>query len=64
MDLQRIKELRAALEAEEISYGELMEIDEAFETEIDPATLHEPAENAMAGDRLDELEAKALGGRR
>lgn len=57
MDLSRIRELRAELEAERLSYGELLEIDEAFE-EIDPATLPEPAENAMAGDKLDELEAR------
>lgn len=60
MTPERIAELRAALDAESISYGELMEIDEAFE-QIDPSTLPEPAENAMAEDRLDEIEMRLNG---
>ena len=56
MDLQRIRELRAELDAEQISYGELAEIESAFE-ELDPATLRDRPENAMAGDMLDELES-------
>lgn len=59
MKLARIKELRAALDAESISYGELAEIDDAF-AEIDPATLNDLPENAMASDMLDELEARAF----
>ena len=58
MELSRIRELRTELNAERISYGELAEIEEAFAT-IDPSTLPEPAENAMAGDMLDELESRA-----
>lgn len=58
MNRLRIAQLRRELDAERISYGELAEIDEAFE-QIDPETLPEPAENAMAGDKLDELEARA-----
>lgn len=58
MELSRIRELRTELDAERISYGELAEIEEAFAT-IDPSTLPEPAENATAGDMLDELESRA-----
>lgn len=53
----RVAQLRRMVEAESISYGEMAEIDSMFE-EIDPATLPEPAENAMALDRLDEIEAR------
>lgn len=61
MDTTRIEYLRGELEAERISYGELLEIQSAFET-IDHATLPEPAENATAADMLDEIEARALAG--
>ena len=57
MDAARIAELRAELEAERISMGELIEIQGEFE-KIDPTTLPEPAENAMASDMLDEIEAR------
>ena len=56
MDAARIAYLRNELDAERISMGELQEIEAAF-AELDPATLPEPAENAMAGDMLDELYA-------
>ena len=55
MTKQRIKELRAELEAERINSGELAEIEGAF-SEIPDSELPEPRENAMAGDMLDELE--------
>lgn len=58
MRLSRIRELRTELNAGRISWGELAEIEEAFAT-IDPSTLSEPAENATAGDMLDELESRA-----
>jgi hypothetical protein len=57
MDAARIAELRIELEAERISIGELIEIQGEFE-KIDPATLPEPAENAMPSDMLDEIEAR------
>jgi hypothetical protein len=57
MDAARIAELRVELEAERISIGELIEIQGEFE-KIDPATLPEPAENAMTSDMLDEIEAR------
>lgn len=57
MDAARINYLRSLLDAERISYGELAEIDEAF-AKIDPATLSDLPENAMASDKLDELEAR------
>lgn len=53
---ERVTELRAALDDGHISYGELAEIDAAFE-QIDPATLPDAPENAMADDKLAELEA-------
>ena len=56
MKLSRIRELRVEVEAERISYGELYEIQSAFE-ELDPATLRDRPENATASDMLDELEA-------
>lgn len=56
--LSRIKYLRAELEAERISYGELAEIEGEF-AKIDPATLRDHPENATASDMLDELEARA-----
>ena len=59
MDQERINYLRQELNAETISMGELLEIQEAFE-ELDPALLREPAEHALAGDMLDEIER--LGG--
>lgn len=57
MTPERINELRTELEAERISYGELHEIESAF-AEIPDSELPEDRENAMAGDMLDELEAR------
>ncbi len=55
MNRARIQELRAELDAERISYGELAEIASAFD-EIDPATLSGEPEDATAVDMLNELE--------
>jgi len=57
MTKERVAELRHELEMERISMGELIEIQGEFET-IDPDTLPEPAENAMAGDMLNEIESR------
>lgn len=57
LSLHRIKDLREVIEAEEISYGELAEINDAF-LEIPEEELPEPRENAMASDQLDELEQR------
>lgn len=57
MDHERIAYLRGEVEAERVSWGEVAEIQAAFE-EIDPTTLPEPAENAGLSDMLDELEAR------
>jgi hypothetical protein len=55
MNRQRIKELRALVEAEEMSWGDVADLQGEFE-KIDPATLPEPAENAGWTDMLDEIE--------
>ena len=55
MNISRIKYLRECLEEENIDLLELSEIEEAFK-ELDPSTLRDLPENAMAGDMLDELE--------
>ena len=61
MNLQRIKELRVELDAERISYGELAEIDEAFnELVASGYELRDLPENAMASDQLEELEQAIL----
>lgn len=57
MNRQRLTELRALVEAEEMSWGDAIDLQAAFEA-IDPATLPEPAENAGWSDMLDELEAR------
>ncbi len=57
LSLNRIKSLRATLEAEDISYGELAELNDAFLL-IPEEELPEPRENAMASDQLDELELR------
>jgi hypothetical protein len=57
MTPERIKELRTELRAERISYGELAEIESAFDS-IPDAELPEPRENATAEDMLDELEVR------
>lgn len=54
---QRSRELRAALDAEEISYGELAEIESAF-AEIPRCELSDVPENATASDQLEEIDAK------
>lgn len=51
MNRARIQELRAELDAERISYGELAEIESAFE-----GLGIVPDEGMMASDMLDELE--------
>lgn len=55
MELSRIKYLREELDGECIDLVELAEIEEAFK-QIDPSTLRDLPENALAGDMLDELE--------
>lgn len=57
LSINRIKSLREALEAEVISTGELIEINEAF-LQIPEEELPEPRENALAEDQLNELEAR------
>lgn len=57
IDRKRSRELRAALDAEEISYSELAEIESAFR-EIPRRELRDLPKNAMAGDQLDEIDAK------
>ena len=55
MDAARINYLRQELADECIDMFELQEIENAF-AELDPATLRDLPENAMASDMLDELE--------
>jgi len=55
MKAARIKELRAELDAERISYEELSEIEEAFAL-IPDWLLRDERENATASDMLDEIE--------
>ena len=57
MKLSRIHELRTVLSHERIGMSELSEIESAF-AELDPTTLSDSAENAMASDMLDELEVR------
>jgi len=52
----RLAYLRGELEAEQISMGELAEIESAFEN-VPDALLRDRRENATASDMLDELEA-------
>jgi hypothetical protein len=59
MPQERIDYLRGELEAERISMGELIEIQGEFE-KIPEKDLPEPAENAMASDMLDEIEARSV----
>ena len=57
MSLARIKQLREALEEENIDLSELSEIDEAFKELVASGfELRDEPENAMATDQLDELE--------
>ena len=53
----RLTELREAVDTGTISYGEALELHEAFEA-IPDADLPESRENATFGDMLDELEAR------
>lgn len=57
MDLPRIKQLREALEDENIDLSEIAEIEAAYKALCDSGfeTADDP-ENAMASDMLDELE--------
>ena len=55
---ERLAELRALVEDESMSWGDIADLEGAF-AELDPADLPEPAENAGWGDMLDELEAAA-----
>jgi hypothetical protein len=56
MDANTYQELRAAMDAESISYGELAEIESAF-SEIPDQQLRDRRENATADDMLDEIAA-------
>ncbi len=61
MNLAQIAALRAELDNERISYGEIHAIESAFEALVaSGATFSDDPENAMAGDMLDELEAAAI----
>ena len=55
MDAHRLAYLRQESDAERLSYGDIAEIEEAFRC-IDPATLRDLPENAMASDMIEELE--------
>ena len=55
MDKTTIKKLRKKLDNENISYGEIADIESAF-AEIPDEQLRDYRENAMVGDMLDELE--------
>ncbi len=55
MSVNRIKYLRETVEAEDISMGELSEIQDAFD-QVPVHLLRDERENALAGDMLDELE--------
>jgi hypothetical protein len=56
MTKQRLKYLRQANEAENLSLGELIEIQAAFE-QIPDDKLRDLRENAMASDMLEEIES-------
>jgi len=56
MDVITYNRLRAAADDESLSYGELAEIEAAFDT-IPDSKLRDLRENAMADDMLDEIEA-------
>lgn len=55
MDKTTIKKLRKKIDNENISYGEIADIESAF-AEIPDEQLRDLRENAMVGDMLDELE--------
>lgn len=52
---ERLAHLRVENDAERLSYGEIAEIQEAFNL-LDPSRLVDHPENATIGDMLDELE--------
>lgn len=56
MNAERIAELRAELDAERISYGELAEIDGAW-CDAFPDADPEGEDRPLARDQLNELEA-------
>ena len=57
MSINRIKQLREALEGECLDTQEAIEIEEAF-SKIPDSELRDLRENAMAADMLDELEER------
>ena len=56
MDRETYRSLRASLDAESISYGELALIEDVFAT-VPDSVLRDHRENAMADDMLDEIAA-------
>lgn len=54
--MSTLQELRESVENENLSYGELLEIQSLFDT-VPDSSLREDRENAMASDMLDEIEA-------
>lgn len=57
MSINRIKYLRESLEDENLDTSETIEINDAFNQLVESgAPLRDEAENALAGDMLDELE--------
>lgn len=56
MSVARISELRTELQAERLSWGELAEIQSAYEELGEPSNPEDPA---LAGEMLDALEAAA-----
>ncbi len=55
MNKTTIKKLRKKIDNENISYGEIADIESAF-AEIPDEQLRDLRENVMVGDMLDELE--------
>ena len=55
MELSKIKYFRGEAENLSLAYGDLAEIQAAFNN-IDPSTLRDLPENATVDDQLDELE--------
>ena len=54
---ERLAELRALVEDESLSWGDVADLQGAFEM-LDPATLRDAPENATAIDMVEELEAR------
>lgn len=60
MDLGRIKDFLERVDDEDLSIGELAEIDEAFRDLVESGVeLRDLPENAMVRDQLEELEEHA-----